>query len=45
MHGDSAYQTIDCYLRGYGKQVTMTKEGYFISQLSEGVGGPDMLQR
>ena len=32
---------IPSYFRCYGKQVTMASEGYFISQLSEGVEGPD----
>ena len=39
-------QTIDCYFRCYGKQVTMATEGcFYISQLSVGVEGPDLVQR
>ena len=34
---------IPSYFLCYGNQVTMATEGYSISQLSEGVEGPDLI--
>ena len=38
-------QTIDCYFRCYGKQVTMATEECFYISLSESAEGTDLVQR